>query len=64
MKIIVFLLTFLILGALFIINNNNLVLEDPQNIKEFSRIYINWLDKLFINVQKITGNIISVDWLP
>jgi len=64
MKILIGVLIFFIISALLIISNNNLSLIKDQNIKTFSQLYLNWIDKIYSNTQKITGNIIKLNWIP
>ena len=64
MKVILFLLVFFTIGALFIINNNNIPLNNSENITQLSETYLNWLDKIFSNTQDITGEVIGLEWLP
>ena len=55
---------FFILSALLIISNNNLALHEKENLNQFSEIYTDWLNQVYINTQTITGNIVKMDWLP
>ncbi|MAG10734.1 hypothetical protein CMI44_00265 [Candidatus Pacearchaeota archaeon] len=64
MKIILFIIIFLTIGALLIINNDNLFLTNPDNLEEFSSDYLQWFDKIFNNAQKITGEAVNLEWLP
>lgn len=64
MKVILFLLVFFTIGALFIISNNNIPLNNSENITQLSETYLNWLDKIFSNTQDITGEVIGLEWLP
>lgn len=64
MKAILILMIFLILGALIIINNNNLQMHKSEDVKTFSELSLNWMDKLYSSLQNITGNIIKETWLP
>ncbi|MBI3623297.1 hypothetical protein HY212_04445 [Candidatus Pacearchaeota archaeon] len=54
----------LMLGALLIISNNNLALKNQENLKKFGDIWISWTEKLFGNIQTMTGNAIKLDWNP
>jgi len=64
MKVLLFLMVFLILGALFIISNNNLAMHQKDNIKKFSELYIEWMDQIYLNFRIITGQVIRLNWLP
>lgn len=64
MKLVIFLLMFLVIGALLIISNNNLALYRDENVVKFRGLYIDWLDGVYSNVLGITGNVIKLRWLP
>jgi hypothetical protein len=55
---------FFTLSALLIISNNDLALYEKENYEIFLDSYVGWLNKLFTNSQKITGEAIKLDWLP
>ena len=64
MKIILIILMFFVISGLFIISNNNLAMYKQENIVNFVDRYISWLDHISSNTQKITGEIIKLDWIP
>jgi len=64
MKLILFILMFLIIGALLILSNNNLPLYKDENIAKFKVLYIEWLDNVYKNTWTITGNTINMKWMP
>lgn len=64
MKILAIIFIFFILNALLIISNNELSLIEDKNIKKFSELYVQWLNKIYENSQKITGNMVKLDWIP
>ncbi len=64
MRVLVFLIMFLLLGALFIISNNNLALVKKENTQKFSQIYLNWTNNIYSNFKSITGDAIKLDWFP
>ena len=64
MKVIVLILFFLAVSALLIINNNDLALYKPENVEEFSTLYVQWLNEIYSNMQVLTGNAVKLDWLP
>jgi len=64
MKITMFIVFFLLLGAFFIISENNLALKDAGNFSKFMGIYASWFSQLFQNAGSLTGNVISMRWLP
>ena len=64
MKFFLIVFMLFILGALFIISNNNLLMFEKENVSEFVDLYINWVDNIYQNTKLITGNIVKQDWLP
>jgi len=64
MRILLVVLIFFVLGALFIISNNGLTLYNDEDFSDFSELYVLWLDSTYSNVQKVTGNAVKLDWLP
>lgn len=64
MKIILVVMIFFIMSALFIISNNNLAMYKQENIVNFVDMYLSWVNNLFLNTQKISGEITKLDWLP
>ena len=64
MKILIIFLMFFVIGALFIISNNSLAMYKKENSEKFSELYIQWIDQIYINSQKLTGEAIKLDWLP
>jgi len=62
MKILIFILIFFILGALLIIENNNLAMHKQENIKIFSELYVKWINNIYINFQSLTGEIVKKNW--
>jgi len=64
MKIVMIVVILFLMNAFFIISNENLALKHTENIDEFISIYIEWFYNTKDNVSAITGEIISLDWLP
>lgn len=64
MKIIIFVLFFLIVSALIFISNNNLKMVHSENIAKFENLYLNWLDNVYKNLQILTGEVVKMDWIP
>lgn len=54
---------FFILGALFVISNNNLAVFYGDSF-EFFQLYFSWLNKIYVNVQTLTGEVAGFDWSP
>jgi hypothetical protein len=64
MKTFLIILVFFCLTALLIISNNGLAMRDEGNFEEFKELYVGWLNKVYQNMQGITGQVIKLDWLP
>ena len=64
MKIILIVMMFFIISALFIISNNNLAMYKQENIVNFVDTYTKWISHISSNTEKITGQVIKMDWLP
>ncbi len=64
MKILVFILMFFIVAGLIIINNNALHLADKKQLNTFSKLYSNWLGKIYSNFFSITGDVSKLNWMP
>jgi hypothetical protein len=64
MKILIILMMFFVIGALFIVTNQNLQIYKQENFSTFSKIYLGWLGDIYSNVIKSTGYFVRLDWLP
>jgi len=64
MKVVMFFVKLLVLGAVFIISNQDLALSVPGNFEIFGELYFNWIAGLGESAQAITGYVVDVDWLP
>lgn len=64
MKLLVIILMFFIIGALFIISNNNLAMYKQENFEKFSELYVEWFNSIYVNIQTLTGEAVKLDWLP
>lgn len=64
MRIFAFILVFLLLGAFFIISNNDLHLSEKSELDEFARLYYSWLGDIFSNAKSLTGYITKAEWMP
>ena len=64
MKVVVFLVIFFLLGAFFIISNNELMLSKNEERTEFVNIYKEWVASIIDNTGSITSNAVKLDWLP
>jgi hypothetical protein len=64
MRILVLIMFFFIVGALFIISNNNLAMYDQDNVVTFVDLYLTWLGDITDNFKSITGNVVELRWVP
>ena len=64
MKIIMFVLLFLLTGAFFIISNENIKMNSSENVDVFFDSYGHWFDKLIGNSKSIGGFLVKMEWLP
>lgn len=64
MKILMIVIMFFVIGALFIISENNLYMGKAEDSGKFSKLYSAWLDNIFSNIKSVTGYVINLDWLP
>lgn len=64
MRWVSFLVVFLLIGAFFIISNNNLHMGNAGEFNKFMEQYYGWFFKLAGNVKGITGYVANVNWMP
>lgn len=64
MKIILFVILFIALCSLIIINNNDLKLSNQEDFEKFSDLYVQWFDKFYLNLQNVTGYVVKMSWVP
>ena len=64
MKITIVIVMFLLLGAFFIISQNNLALKNTENIDNFVSMYARWMTRIFDNGNSAVGYVVKMDWLP
>ena len=64
MRFLIIILMFFILGALFIISNNELALYERENFEEFKFLYSTWLDNIYDNLLTMTGEAVRLSWIP
>jgi hypothetical protein len=64
MKITIFIIKFLFIGALFLVTNEHLYLSDPQDRATFFDLFYSWLASLTSRVVQVTGYVTSSSWLP
>ena len=64
MKVLVVILMFFVISALMIISNNDLAMLKKENIEKFSKLYMAWINQIYLNVQVMSGEVVQLDWLP
>ncbi len=65
MKWIIFvILLYFLLGALFIVSNNNLHLSKRAEFAEFYALYYSWVAEGFSQAKSISSAVVKLDWLP
>jgi len=64
MKFVLFLVLFLMIVSLIIVNNNELHVFEKEGFHFFLDSYVNWFGSFCSNIQTITGNIVSQNWFP
>ncbi len=64
MKLWIFVIKFLFIGALFIVSNYDLNLGSSAHFESFKALYFSWLTDVFNQGIKVTGYITESGWLP
>lgn len=64
MKIAMIVVMFLLLGAFFIVSQNNLALNSSENVDKFVSVYIDWLGSFVSDVTRLGGFVVKLEWLP
>lgn len=64
MKIQMIIVKLLVLGALFIISNQNLHLGILQEREIFFNAYSGWIESIVGKIIDVTGNAVRLEWLP
>jgi hypothetical protein len=64
MKIFIFVVFFLLIGAFFIISNENIKMNSKENVSYFFKQYFKWSDKLLGNGKTVSGYLVKLQWLP
>lgn len=64
MKILMFFIFFLLIGAFFIISNEKIKMNSSENVNTFFEKYGDWMDDLAVNGKTVIGFIVKSEWLP
>ena len=59
-----FIIMFLLIGAFFIISNEEIKLDSEKNIGMFFNLYGQWIDSLVGNGRTVLGYVVKMEWLP
>ena len=63
-RIVILLIILMLLGAIFIITQNNYNLTKKNDSNEFVKSFSGWAVKVVTNSASLVGNAIKMDWLP
>jgi hypothetical protein len=55
---------FLLIGAFFIISNEDIRLNNSENVDFFFKEYVGWIDGLVGNGKGLAGYVVKMEWLP
>jgi hypothetical protein len=64
MKFFLFVILFLMIVSLIIINNNELHILEKEDFNIFLNSYADWFGTFCFNIKSVTGNVVSQDWFP
>jgi len=64
MKIFLLVMIFFLMGAFFIISNENIKMNSSSNVISFLEEYFSWFDKLGSSGKGIVGYFAKMEWLP
>ena len=64
MKTLMLLIMFLLIGAFFIISNQDVKLNNSENVGIFFKEYASWFDDLISNGRGVAGYVVKMEWLP
>lgn len=64
MRLLVFILVFLLMGAFYIVTAHNIALKNPGAFETLLVKYLGWFPKVIENVISVTGHVIKLEWMP
>ncbi|MBD3252846.1 hypothetical protein GF386_03890 [Candidatus Pacearchaeota archaeon] len=64
MKVLMFVLMFLLIGGFFIISNENIKMNNAENLELFIDLYSEWINRLISNSGSLSGYVVKMEWLP
>lgn len=59
-----FLVMFLLIGAFFIVSNDNLHFGRSEELYSFGEKYYSWFLDLGGNVKNLVGHVVKLEWMP
>ena len=59
-----FVILFLLIGAFFIISNEEIKMDNLENISKFFDLYGHWIDRSAGNSKNMLGFVVKMEWLP
>ena len=59
MKILVFIVFFLLMGGFYIISEKSIPLNNENNVREFFELYGEWFSTILGNTENISGNAVD-----
>ncbi|PIU76033.1 hypothetical protein COS75_01285 [Candidatus Pacearchaeota archaeon CG06_land_8_20_14_3_00_35_12] len=63
-KLVVFIIIFLLIGAFFIISQQNLDIKKKVDQQTFFKSFSSWLGQLGNNTIHLTASAVKLEWLP
>jgi ribosomal 50S subunit-associated protein YjgA (DUF615 family) len=64
MRLLIIFLFLIMLFPLLVISNNNFNLQEKEDSEKFFNISKSWINETYLNLQKISGQIIKMNWTP
>ena len=64
MKTIMIIAMFFLIGAFFIISEDNIRMNTQSNVNVFFVNYVSWIDSIFSNGKGVLGYVVKMEWLP
>lgn len=64
MKLFLFIMMFFLIGAFFIISENNLSIIEGHDQDVLIKMYSAWIGKILDNSRSLSGYVIRMNWLP
>lgn len=62
--VLLIIIKFFLISALFIISNDNLHIKDPLERREFFDIYSTWIVRISHQTAGLVDSVLDLKWLP